>query len=252
MDPRLRHALTPVVLASAAALTLAACGSGGGSGGGSSAASSSSSSSTTTALLPTAKELLEKARTTALAAESTHLVGTVTDDGKPMDVDVSGRTDGTNQSLKLKVGGGQEATILTIGSRYYLLGNEEFWTEQGGSQVAKLLQDKYVLMPASEAKDFGDLTIESLLTEMFADPDVQKIQTSGTVTRGRVDGDEAYVVTGPGGAQQGEFFVSADGKATLLKVIGPRDDPAQLTFSEWDQVKPVPAPPESKVIEMPK
>lgn len=244
----LARPIATAVVPLATVFLLAGCGS----DDGANTSASSSRSTTTQAVLPTSKELFDKARATALAAESVHLTGTVTNDDAPMDIDLAGRLDGSNQKLELGVGAGQQATILTVAKRYYLLGNDEFWTEQGGADLADTLEGKYVLVPAADAKDFGDLTVKEALTELFDDSDVKAMGDSGKVTKGRLEGSEVYTLSDARGAQHGQMFLSADGKATLLKLIGPRDDPGQMTFTEWDEVAEVKAPPKSKVVELPR
>jgi hypothetical protein len=248
MRQSVRRAVVSVVVP-VALVAVAACGS---EEAGSGTTSSISASSTTTAELPTSTELFDQAKATALAAKSVHLSGSVTNDGVPMDIDLAGQLDGSNQTLELGLGAGLKATIFTVGKKYYLLANDEFWTEQGGGDLADALKDKYVLVPAEAAKDFGDLTVKDALTEMFEDEDLQAIGKSGTVAKGRLDGAEVYTLSDAAGAQQGQLFLSADGKATLLKMIGPRDDPGQLTFSDWNEVAPVKAPSASKVVELPR
>jgi hypothetical protein len=236
------------------ATALAGCGSDDGGTTSSSSSSSSSSSTTTEAALPTAAKLFEQAKTTALAAESAHIVGSVNDDGKAMTIDLAGMTDGSNQALEIGVGGDGKATILTVAGKYYLLGNDEFWTSQAGADAAKLLSGKYVNVPAAEAKDFGDLTIKSLLTEMFGDKEMQTALASSDskVTKTTEDGAAAYSITDKTGKDGGELVVSADGKATIFKIVGPDDDTGTLAFSEWNKVAKVAAPPASKVITLPK
>ena len=234
------------------ATALAGCGS---DDGGTTPSSSSSSSTTTTeAALPTAAKLFAQAKSTALAAESAHIVGSVKDDGKDMTIDLAGTTDGSNQALEIGVGAGAKATILTVAGKYYLLGNDEFWTSQGGADAAKLLSGKYVSVPAAEAKDFGDITIKSLLTEMFDDKEMQAAlaSTDSKVTKTTEDGAAAYSITDKTGKDGGELIVSADGKATIFKIVGPDDDTGTLAFSEWNKVAKVAAPPASKVITLPK
>jgi outer membrane murein-binding lipoprotein Lpp len=231
---------------------VAGCGSDTPDSSSSSSSSTSSSSTTTEAKLPTATELFDQARSTALAAESAHIVGSVSNDGKPMTVDLSGATDGSNQSLELGVGGGAKATILTVGGKYYLLGNAKFWSDQISANAAKLLDGKYVKVPAAEAKDFGDLTIKSLLTELFDDKEMQAALKSpdSKVAKTTVDGGAAYSVTDKTGKKGGELIVSADGKATIFKIVGPSDDTGELEFSEWNKVAKVDAPPASQIIDV--
>ncbi|SDP39470.1 hypothetical protein SAMN04489867_2303 [Pedococcus dokdonensis] len=238
-----------------AATALAGCGSDKGDPTTSSSTSSSSSSSTTTeATLPTAAELFDQAEKSALAAKSAHITGSVENDGTSMTIDLAGTTDGSNQSLELGVGGSQKATILTVGGKYYLLGNDEFWTKQISADAAKLLGGKYVRMPAEQAKDFGDMTIKSLLKELFDDKEMQaalKAEDS-KVSKATYDGAEAYSITDKSGKENGELLVSADGKATIFKIVGPDDDTGTLEFSEWDKVATIAAPAASKVINLPK
>jgi hypothetical protein len=236
-----------------AATALAGCGSDKADPASSSSSSTSSSSTTTEAKLPTAAELFSQARTTALAAKSAHITGEVTDDGKPMTIDLAGTTDGSNQSLEIGIGKGAKATILTVGGKYYLLGNDEFWTSQGGASFAKLLSGKYVKIPAADAKDFGDMTIKSLLTEMFNDKEMQDALNSkdAKVAKATYDGAAAYSVTDPAGKEKGELIVSADGKATIFKISGTDKETGTLEFSEWNKVAKVAAPNPKTVISLP-
>lgn len=245
-------ALTVTLLTATA---LAGCGSAKEGTASSSTTSSPSSSSTTTeATLPTAAELFDQAKKSALAADSAHITGTVRNDGQPMTIDLAGTTDGSNQTLELGVGKGAKATILTVSGKYYLLGNNEFWTSQISADAAKLLGGKYVRMPASEVKDFGDMTIKSLLTEMFDDKDMKTALASddSKVEKATYDGAAAYSITGKSSGESGEMLVSADGKATVFKLVGPEDETGTLEFSEWNEVARVAAPDPDKVINLPK
>jgi hypothetical protein len=241
-----RRAFAALAFPLVTATALAACGSG--DGDTTSSSTSSSSSTTTEAKPPTAAELFDQARTAALAAKSAHITGSVTDDGKPMTVDLAGTTDGSNQTLELGLDGAK-ATILTVAGKYYLLADAKFWSKQLGAEAAKLLDGKYVKIPAAEAKDFGDLTIKSLLTDLFDDKEVQKGLKAAKVTKTTYDGGAAYSIADKTG---GELVVSADGKATIFKIVGPSDDKGALEFSEWNKVAKVAAPNPSTVIDPPK
>lgn len=247
--PTVSRALAAALLPAVAALALVGCGSSDQPSGAGS--QKSSSSSTTEKKLPTSQELFDQARTSALGAKSAHVAGTVTDDGKPMQIDLAGLLDGTAQKLEIGMGTGQKATVVSVGGKHYLTGSAEFWTKQAGAEAAKMFDGKYVLMPASQAKDFSDMTLKSLLTELFDDKDVKKIGSTGKVVSGRLDGDEVFILNDAAGAQNGQLYLSSDGKATLLKVVGPRDNPSQLTFSEWGSAKAVTAPDAGSVVKMP-
>lgn len=240
----------PLLMATA----LAGCGSDEDGSTAPSTSSSPSSSTTTAAKLPTAAELFDQARTTALAADSAHITGSVDNDGQAMTIDLAGTTDGSNQSLELGVGKGAKATILTVGGKYFLLGNDEFWTSQISADAAKLLGGKYVRMPASEAKDLGDMTIKSLLADLFSDKEMEAALAGpdSKVAKATYDGAAAYSITDKTGKDNGELLVSADGKATIHKIVGPDDDTGTLEFSEWNKVAKVAAPDPKRVINLPK
>ncbi|GAA4727411.1 hypothetical protein GCM10025782_27530 [Pedococcus ginsenosidimutans] len=250
-----RRALGAGVVPLSVALALAGCGTETepAAAGGSSKPSSSSSSTTTKAEPPSASSLYAKARKTALAAESGHIAGTMTNSGDKFTIDLAGTVDGTNQSLGLGRGADGKITILTVGGKNYLSATEDFWADQVGAGPAKTLQNKFVILPAAQAKEFGDLTIKGLLTEMFEDKQLSVLDGANTrVEKTTIDGADAWKLTERSGGDGAALVVSADDKATLLRIEGPTDDPGRLDFSEWDEVPAVTAPAPSKVIELPK
>lgn len=248
-----RRALAAVVPL-AVALGLAGCGSEKEPTAASGSSTSSSSSSTTTeAKPPSAAELYAQARKTALASESGHISGEFTDAGDTLSIDLAGTVDGSNQSLELGQGADSKITILTVGGKNYLSATEDFWAQQVGATRAKTLRDKYVNLPAAQAKEFGDLTIKGMLTDMFDDKELSVLEGANTrVSKTTVDGADAWKLTERSGGDGAALLVSADGKATLLRIEGPKDSPGKLDFSEWDKVPAVTAPAPSKVIDLPK
>ena len=248
-----RRALAAVVPL-AVALGLAGCGSEKEPAAASGSSKSSSSSSTTTeAKPPSASELYAQARKTALASESGHISGEFTDAGDTLSIDLAGTVDGSNQSLELGQGADSKITILTVGGKNYLSATEDFWAQQVGATRAKTLRDKYVNLPAAQAKEFGDLTIKGMLTDMFDDKEMSVLEGANTnVEKTTVDGADAWKLTERTGGDGAALLVSADGKATLLRIEGPKDSPGKLDFSEWDKVPAVTAPASSKVIDLPK
>ena len=93
----------------------------------------------------------------------------MTQGGQKTSLDIAGTADGANRKLVVGVGKGK-AHILTVGGKYYMSGDRDFWTEQtGDSKAAKVLVGKYVQISAADAKDLGDLTLGAMLKEMFAE-----------------------------------------------------------------------------------
>lgn len=242
----LRAGIVPVV----AALALAGCGS---SDSGDTAGGSAGSPAKTTEApkKPSGAELVKQAKATALAAKSGRVVGSVTDEGKQMSIDLAGTLDGTNQALTMGMGGEGEATILTVGGKNYMTGDTTFWTTQAGAEAAKMLDGKYVLVPAAEAKEMGDMKLKGLLDEIFAE-DMSALESANSkVEETTVDGQKAYTLSDRVGGGGASMVVTADGKATLIKLTAPKDEPGEMTFSEWNAAKPVAAPSADSIIEPP-
>ena len=255
MSHRPCRALVAGVVPVAVALVLAGCGSekepaAAASPSGSSTSSSSSSTSTKA---PSASDLYAKARTSALAAKSAHIAGQMTEKGDTLVIDLAGTIDGKNQSLELSEGGSSKITIVTVDGTNYLSATEEFWADQVGADAAKTMQGKFVILPAAQAKEFGDLTLKGLLTELFEDKGMSVLQSANAeVETTTVDGADAWKLTDRVGSDGAALVVSADEAATLLRIEGPKDSPGKLDFSEWDKVPAVTAPAPSKVIDLPK
>ncbi|OLP67412.1 hypothetical protein BJM39_02745, partial [Salmonella enterica subsp. enterica serovar Javiana] len=192
-----RRALVAGVVPLSVALALAGCGSEKEpAAAGSPSKASSSSSTTTEAKPPSASELYKQARKTALAAESGHIVGQFTDEGDSLSIDLAGTVDGSNQSVELGQSADSKITILTVGGKYYLSATEDFWADQVGAGPAKTLQNKFVILPAAQAKEFGDLTIKGLLTDMFEDKELGVLDSVNTrVEKTTVDGADAWKLT---------------------------------------------------------
>lgn len=233
----------------AAALILAGCGSESETPAGDS--SSSTSTTEESKKTPSAKELYEQARTTALAAKSGRVKGQMTDDGQSMTIDLYGLADGTNQSFTFGQGDKGTATITTVDGKNYISADEAFWTSQANAEAAKLFKGKFVIMPADEADDMGETNLKDLLGEMFQDEEMGALQgANGKVEKTTVDGTEAYALSDKVGGDGASLVVTADGKATLLKIVGPKDSPGEMVFSEWDAAKTVEAPKADDVIDM--
>jgi hypothetical protein len=190
-------------------------------------------------------ELYTKVRTASLAAKSGHLSGTVTDDGEKVSLDVKGTADGSNQTLVVGVGKGK-AKILTVDGKYFMSGDEKFWTEQtGDAEAADLLGGKYVKISGSDAKELGDLSLGALLKEMFEESELSTLEkvTSSVETRTE-DGASVWVASDGSGS---EIWVDPKTER-LVKILVGGDDAGELTFDSWDAVKKVAAPPASKIV----
>jgi hypothetical protein len=231
-------------LALGAVLVLTGCG-GGGSDSDSGPTSSGASSSSSAPEQPSVGELYEQVRTASLAAESGHLEGYVTDNGERLDIEIEGRADGSNQRAAVTVGDGQ-AVILSVGSENWMSGDADFWQEQtGDATAAKALVGKFVAISPADAKDIGDLTLGSLLEQMFQDEGLSALDKLTSSVETRSEGGQDYWVASDGSGS--EIWVDPADR-TLAKITAPGDSGGELAFDKWDAAKTFKAPPASKVV----
>lgn len=209
---------------------------------GSSSSSGSASSSTTEKKVPSSGEVYKQVRAAAMAAKSGHVKGTVSQSGDTMTLDMGGVADGSNGKTVISTKDGK-ITVVMAGAKAYVGGDAKFWTSSAGAAEGAKLVGKYVELPAAQAKEFtSGLSLKGLLDEMFSDPQLSKMQNLTTkVTETTLDGQAAYLLEDRV-AKDGQIYVSADGKGQLLKIVGTKDQPGSLEFSEWDAYPAVAAP----------
>jgi len=195
---------------------------------------------------PTSGALYKQTRESALGSKSGHITGSMTEDGEKTALDMAGTVDGSNQQATFTTSDG-EFTLLTVGGKNWIKGDAKYWTSSAGADAAKAIGAKWLAVPASEAKDMGDTNLKGLLTEIFAEEGMSKLESLTTeVAESTESGVATYVLTDKVG-DTGELVVTADGKAQLIKISGPKSDPGELAFSEWDAVKPFVAPAATQV-----
>lgn len=219
------------------ALGLAACGG----GNDSAPAPAGSSPSAPTPDKPNAKDLFRDAKTAALDARSGHLVGSFMDGGDLLEIDLAGTADGSNQELILTADGAT-VTIRTVDGMTWMSGDERFWLDEGvPAETAKELAGKYTPGDAAQFADLKDLTLGSLLTSMLENSTINALQSMVTgVSEGTVGSTRAWVIGDNGG---GMYFSAETNE--LLRLVSPES--GDLTFSEWNAVKPFTAPAEEDI-----
>jgi dipeptidyl aminopeptidase/acylaminoacyl peptidase len=238
----------------AASVLLAAGCSGEPPASGSTAPSPSTSSAPATTIpsptpsAPSVSEVFRDARTASLSAESGHVVGTVTSDGAQLRIDLEGRANGSNQTVFITTPKGGTAEVLTVGDGWWVGGDEAHWVEiTGDPKAATALVGKYAAVTESDATELGSFTLRTILTDAFAQPELAVLESdTGAAAETEVDGRPAYVVGPPEGPR---LWVAADGSGTLLRLVGPKSDPSDLTFSDWGRARTFTEPPPDEVVE---
>jgi len=197
---------------------------------------------------PSVSEVFRAARTASLSAQSGHAVGTVTHEGVRLGIDVEGVANGSNQTVFITTPQGGTAEVLTVGNAYWVGGDEAHWAEiTGDPKAAKALVGKYAPVSESDATELGSYTVRTLLTDAFSQPDLAVLESdTGAATETEVDGRPAYLLGQEAGPR---LWVAADGSGTLLRVVGPKKEPFDLTFSRWGRAKTFTEPPPDRVLE---
>jgi len=197
---------------------------------------------------PSVAEVFRAARTSSLSAQSGHVTGTVTHDGTRLRIDLEGQANGLNQTVFITTPKGGTAEVLTVGDGYWVGGDEAHWTEiTGDPKAAAALVGKYAPVTESDATELGSFTLRSLLTDAFGQPDLAVLESdTGAAAEAEVDGRAAYLLGRKDGAR---LWVAADGSGTLLRVVGPRSEPSDLSFSGWGRARTFTEPPPDRIIE---
>ena len=233
-----------VALAAAVALGLSGCGT----TNTTDKVKSGSAASVTSAAkaVPSAKVLYDQMRKNVTAAKSVRIKGEITNAGKQMKIDIAGDRDGKNTRAMMNDGtGGVE--LLTAGGNVYIKADAAYWTKNASAAVAKVAAGKYVKIPAGTGA--GDLKVGALLDGAFKNLPLagalQKVEATD------VDGTPAYLLADKLTPKEGRIYVSADGKATLLRIVSTKANSGTLDFSEWDAVPPTSPPSAHQLVKIP-
>ena len=196
---------------------------------------------------PSATEVYQQMRTSAAAVKSVHIKGSFIDNGKKLQIDIAGDRAGKNSRV-IANDGTDTIEVLTVNGSYYLKADAAFWTKNGGAAVAKLTAGKYVKVPAASATGMGNLKIGTLLDQIFATnmSAVQNLTTN--VDKTEVAGVPAYLLTDKIGSSGGKIYTTADGRARLLRLEGPK---GSVNFTQWDAVPPMSPPSADQIANVP-
>lgn len=211
-------------------------------------ATSPTASPSPTETTPSVADVYRAVRTASLSEESGRAVGTVTSDGTKLGIDLEGLANGDNQTVFITTPAGGTAEVRTVGDGYWVGGDLAHWTEiTGDATSAKPLVGRYAPVAESDATELGSFTLRSILTDAFAWPDLAVLESdTGEATQTEVDGRPAYLLGQAGGAR---LWVAADGSGTLLRLVGPKSEPTDLTFSSWGRARTFTEPPPDLLIE---
>ena len=98
-------------------------------------------------------------------------------------------------------------------------------------------------------KQSGSSTLGKLLDQLFATNISTADKLNTKVKKTVVNGVPAYLMTTK--ADDTKIYVSADGKALLMRVVGSKGQQTTLDFTEWNAVPPMSAPAADQLAKMP-
>jgi hypothetical protein len=239
-----------VAAALAVGLGAAGCSKAEGPGAGSAttaaATTSAASTAATSTAAPTASDILEKARTNALAATSAAFTGHVIDtDGTKIVIDYKGTSDGKTSDITLQTATDGKARLITVPEGVFIQADATFWKAQGAPAEVQKAGDKFIKAPGSAGSMAEELSLTSFIEKAFKELDTSKV--SDTVTEEPVNGVDCWVLTDSGGKEQGALYVSKAG-FEVVRFTGTKTSPGQLDFSRWNEDLGITAPPADQVM----
>jgi hypothetical protein len=209
--------------------------------------STPSASSSTTASAPVASEILNKAKTNALAATSGAFVGQVDQSGKTIKIDFKGTSDGKTADIAIEMAGDGKARVISVGDGVYIQGDETFWKKQGAPASVQKAGDKFIQAPASAGTMTQSLSLKSFLEKAFGAVTPQ--QLSKDVASENVGGVDCWVLTDKKGKGEGALYVSKD-KSQVVRFTGSSSSPGQLDFSKWNADLGIKAPEAAQIMKI--
>ena len=231
-----------LALVAVVALALSACAS-------TTSANKAKPHSTTSATSATmtgnsAAALFQQLRKSGAAAKSVRVKGvitngSITNKAVKVQIDIAGDRAGKNTRAIVNDGTGA-IEILTAGGQTYLKADKAYWTKNGTPANAKLAAGKYIKVPTGSAAGTGIPTVGKLLDQLFATNISTADKLNTKVKKTVVNGVPAYLMTTK--ADDTKIYVSADGKALLMRVVGSKGQQTTLDFTEWNAVPPMSAP----------
>lgn len=219
-----------------------------GTGAGTQPALASPTAGATSPAAGSAADVLDKARTNALAAKSGAFRGNVTQNGVPVQVDFKGTADGTTVDVAIAMGAKGRVRVISVGGSVYMQADAAFWKSQQAPAPVQQAGNRFVRIPEGASSLASRLNLTSFLKSAFQAVTADRL--SDVVTSATVNGVESWRLTDKQGEAGGTLYVA---KATneLVRFTGPKSSPGQLDFSRWNQDLGVTAPPAGQVLTVP-
>lgn len=177
-------------------------------------------------------EVAELAADALEEAGSVRLAGTMMEDGEETEIDMHLQGDDAAGTITVQ---GTEIELISVDGDVYLKATEELLASFGAPAEATAdFADRWIMMPAEDAADFEDFTLDSFV-EQLRDPE----GTIGDETRSdELDGDSVVVVE----QEDGSTLTVADDDPPYPLELSGADDEGTITFSNHGEEEDISAP----------
>lgn len=210
-------------------------------------AGTTSSTTAATSGSSQAADILDKAKSNALAATSGAFVGQVEQNGKAIKIDFKGTSDGKTADIAIEMEGDGKARVISVADGVFIQGDATFWKKQGAPASVQKAGDKFIKAPASASSMTESLSLKSFLEKAFGAVTPQ--QLASDVATENVNGVDCWVLTDKKGKKEGALYVSKD-KSEVVRFTGSSDSPGQLDFSKWNEDLGIKAPDAGQIMKI--
>ncbi|MEV7190462.1 hypothetical protein AB0N81_01460 [Streptomyces sp. NPDC093510] len=206
---------------------------------------------------PFAKDSADRIASKAVAAtkgaDSMRIKGDMSQDGKPVSLDIAVDQE---KNCEGTIGtDGSKAEVRHTNGTLYMRGNEQYWkaalkNQPSSQKVLSKVVDKWVKMPADDASISGMCDKQGLVASMDEDKSERKGMKKGDTTT--VDGKEAIALTKKGsGGEMNTMYVATEGKPYILRVSTKGGDaPSDATFGDYDKPVSPETPAKDETVDM--
>lgn len=190
---------------------------------------------------PTVSSLIQSMKSGFATASSVRITGSGNFNGTQGTLDLSMFRSGNIRGTIKE--GALNGSVVGVGGHFYVFVDKAFvnylhTTQHVPLSACKTICGKYVAIPKGT---LGELTLSSLVKQIETGVPVATSVPSIRVTT--YQGQPAYELSNDKGQQ---VFLAKNGTHYLLGMVDPGK--FRLTFSEWNAVPPIVAPPPSKII----
>lgn len=194
-----------------------------------------------------AADIVDKAKSNALAAKSAQFAGTVEQSGEEMKISYKGTSDGKTADIAIESSKQGKARIIALPEGTFIQADVKFWKNAGAPASVQKAGDKFIKAPSSASSMTQSLSLKSFAQKAFGS--VSSSSFASEVGEESVNGVDCWVVTDKRGKDGGALYVSKD-KNEVVRFTGTKKSPGQLDFSKWNEDLAIKAPAASQIMKL--